>query len=238
MASGSFNRLKALLLILMAIYYANLLVSGEQYHLIGPRLAWLWLFAVGALILMAGAYSLVRPEIAPSRDNAPAGARLWPLLLMAMPMALGTIIPARTLGAEESGVAGIVTALPRAQASRGLISPEQRTTLDWAMAIYDKPEASALDGEAADVIGFVYRDSRMAADQFILARVAVVCCVADAVAVGVVVQSNEGSRFAANSWARVTGTFHSGTLGGKALPVLIADDVAPVQAPEPPYLYP
>jgi uncharacterized repeat protein (TIGR03943 family) len=118
------------------------------------------------------------------------------------------------------------------------IVPAKRNVLDWVRAINADPDPAALNGEQADVIGFVYRDDRFGNDQFLLARFTITCCVADAMAIGLVVQSPEAASLAADSWVHVQGAFEDGKLGDEPTPVLVAADIAPVQAPEQPYLYP
>jgi putative membrane protein len=62
--------------------------------------------------------------------------------------------------------------------------------------------------------------------------------VADASAIGLVVQAENADQFADDSWVWVIGTFAEGQLDGDALPVLLADEITPVRPPEQPYLYP
>ena len=88
------------------------------------------------------------------------------------------------------------------------------------------------------MIGFVYRDIRFKSDQLMVSRFTITCCVADALAIGVVVDSPKASQFAADSWVRVTGSFSKGELDGKAMPILMADTITPIQPPREPYLYP
>jgi uncharacterized membrane protein YcgQ (UPF0703/DUF1980 family) len=64
------------------------------------------------------------------------------------------------------------------------------------------------------------------------------CCVADAVAIGIIVQDEGSSELTPDTWVRVRGTFAAGDLDGDAMPILYADEVQIVEAPEQPYLYP
>jgi uncharacterized repeat protein (TIGR03943 family) len=118
------------------------------------------------------------------------------------------------------------------------LESNNRTVLDWVEAMNSNPDASALDGQSADVIGFVYHDPRLAANQFIVARFAITCCVADAMAIGIVVESPRALELKSDSWVNVKGDFKAGNVNGQATPVLLANDILPVQQPEQPYLYP
>jgi uncharacterized repeat protein (TIGR03943 family) len=113
----------------------------------------------------------------------------------------------------------------------------ERNVLDWVRAMSANPDPAALNGEEADVVGFVYRDIRFGENQFMVARFTISCCVADATAIGVVVASEEASSLEQDSWVRVQGTFHEGALNGEPMAVLVAEDITPVEPPEQPYLF-
>lgn len=255
------TRLKALVVILTAIFFAQKYASGTLYYYIGPRFGWLTLVAVLLLIMIGSAYDIARPmrrvrektdEGEPgthenehahdhTHEHAAGRASVWPLLIMLLPLALGVAIPARPLGASAIASRGIATdvAVTAGDGERMLtIVPGERNVLDWVRVINTSPDPAALDGEEADVVGFVYRDVRFADDQFMVARFTITCCVADASAIGLVVQAEDAGHFAEDSWVRVQGRFAPGSFYGGDLPVLIAEAVTPVQPPEHPYLYP
>lgn len=246
------DRLKALVLILMAIFFAEKLASGRLYFYIGPRFAWLSVLAIALFIMLAGAYNLVSNQKVSSHSEPSAHehnhssaeggkASVWPLVIVALPLVLGTLIPAQPLGASAISSRGVTTDIATTTGSsptRLTVIPGERNVLDWVRAMSENPDPSALDGQEADVIGFVYRDARFAEDQFMVARFTITCCVADALAVGLVVQDANAGHYPLDSWVRVQGTFRQGTLNGTPMPILIADQVTPVQPPEQPYLYP
>lgn len=260
-------RLKALIVILMAIFFAYQFVTGTLYYYIGPRFGWLTIVAVALLILIGGSYHLVEGQEDPAgdaphthghghhggdhtphensardhhtHDHAPAG--WWPLLLVSLPLMLGILVPAQPLGASAISNRGVNTevAATADETERTLtIVAGERNVLDWVRAMNEDPDPAALTGEKADVIGFVYRDPRFADDQFMVARFTITCCVADALAIGLVTESAGASDLPDDSWVRVEGTFAEGALDGQAMPVLVAETVTPIQPPEHPYLYP
>jgi uncharacterized repeat protein (TIGR03943 family) len=243
MTAQAIRRFKALILILMALFFAEKYVSGKLYFYIGPRFGWLAIVAVGLLVLLAGSYNLVARQREGHDHDHDEGERapIWPLLIVALPLALGTIIPARPLGASAVPNRGVATDMAVAvdqSGSRLSIVPSERNLLDWVRLISANPDPAALDGEEADVLGFVYRDPRFGDDQFMVARFTITCCVADALAIGVVVSADDASEYPTDTWVRVQGSFHEGVLDGTAMPVLVADEITPVQPPEQPYLYP
>jgi putative membrane protein len=244
MRPQSLDRLKALLLILMAIFFADKLVSGKLFYYIGPRFSWLSLAAVAMFIILAGSYNLVGERHDEGghdhQDGHRGKAPVGPLLITALPLILGTVIPPSPLGASAVATrsAANITATIGGGGQALTIEPAERSVLDWVRTMNADPAPAALNGERADVIGFVYRDARFGKDQFLLARFTITCCVADAMAIGLVVQSPEAGQLIADSWVRVRGAFAEGKLDDEATPILVAEDVAPVQLPEQPYLYP
>lgn len=246
MSLASASRLKALILVLMAIFFASLLGTGRLYDYIGPRLSWLAVLAVVMLILLAGAYDLVRRRASgsggdPVHESHESKASIWPMVVMALPLVLGVVMPARPLGASAISTRGLSSGPrfgPSGSASAPGILPAERTILDWIQAMSANPDPAALDGQRADMIGFVYHDARLGEDQFMVARFTLICCVADAQAIGLVVESPEAAGLAADSWVRVQGVFQQGEVDGEAMPILTAEEITPIQPPEQPYLYP
>jgi putative membrane protein len=250
MTQRTATRLKALILILMAIFFAEKFASGKLYYYIGPRFAWLAIVAVALLILLAGAYNLIgkgkedhhhdHADHDHHYDPSSERASIWPLVVVALPLALGVIVPAQPLGASAVSTRGISTDVAAAGGSenRLTIVPAERNVLDWVRALNATTDPAGLNGQEADVVGFVYRDPRFADDQFMVGRFTLTCCVADALAIGLVVKSDQSARLQQDTWVRVKGSFLAGDLDGQKMPVLIADEITPVQEPEQPYLYP
>jgi uncharacterized repeat protein (TIGR03943 family) len=153
---------------------------------------------------------------------------------------LGVVIPARPLGASAITNRGLTTEVMLAsdQTSRLTVVPSERNILDWARIISTTTNPVGLSGQEADVVGFVYRDPRFAENQFMVARFTLTCCVADALAIGIVVIDEKAVDFNADTWVHVKGTFTVGELDGESMPVLAAEAITPVDPPAQPYLYP
>jgi uncharacterized repeat protein (TIGR03943 family) len=234
------DRLKALILILTAIYAANLLVGGALYGFIAPRLSWVIGIAVAVFILAAGAYNIGASDAGRKSTGVGVGTGdILAILVLALPLAFGIVVPTHTLDATDAARHGIELRYDGIGfAQRAIPDVGGRSVLDWATVVAASSDPQALDGQSAEFVGFVYHDTRTAASQFIVTRFAMPGRVVDAVAVGVVVESNAASQFADNDWVRVVGTFQQGELGGDKLPILIASDVIPSQQAQPPYLYP
>jgi putative membrane protein len=95
------------------------------------------------------------------------------------------------------------------------------------------------NGQQADLIGFVYRDIQFEGKPlFMVARFTISCCVADASAIGIVVQSAQAAKLAQDSWVHVTGAFQVQELDGQKTPILVAKSIEQTSQPPQPYLYP
>jgi uncharacterized repeat protein (TIGR03943 family) len=231
--------LKALVLVGTAIFLANKLFSGGLYYYIAPRFAWLSLVAVGLLLALAQSYGYHAEKDKPHHDHG-GHTRGWHLLIVALPVILGTLVSPRPLGTDAAGQRGAASAItvPAGGGRTLTISDAERDIFDWAVEMSKDRAAGALDGRLADVTGFVYRDERFKENQFMVSRFVVVCCVADAVPVGLVVEAPDGDSFPDDAWVQVKGVFAAGSFDGEPMPVLEASAVTAVTPPLHPYLYP
>lgn len=165
------------------------------------------------------------------------------LIWLLIPLAFGLLIPARALGTSTLANRGIQMTAPfQVQNSVGTVALEMpagnRTVLDWIRAFHSAGDPLTLVNESADVTGFIYHDPRLKADQFLLGRYAVTCCIADATAIGITINWANSAALENNSWVRVQGEIQVGQLEGQKVPVIQADQVIPIQEPDQPYLFP
>ena len=168
----------------------------------------------------------------------------WPsLALVGLPLLLGLLVPARPLGSSAVGTNGVSTSFSTIQGSGSAtqleVAPTDRNILDWVRVFSSITNVEEFNGQPADVIGFVYRDVRVETPaQFMVARFAVSCCVADASAIGVIVQWPKVSALAQDGWVHVQGKFSVQDFDGQRTPILVADAVNATTQPVHPYLYP
>jgi uncharacterized repeat protein (TIGR03943 family) len=238
--------LKALLLAGMALMLYSKFSTGALAFYINQRFAWLAL--VGVLILAAlaltMAHRLMEQRAGMAQGNAGHGHRLsWPVvILVSIPILMGLLVPARPLGASAIASRGIGLSAPSAAGGNPVVAQRVATgpknILDWLREFSRQADPAAFAGRPIDVTGFVYREPRNADDQFWVSRFAVSCCVADATAIGLLVQSDQASNLTNDSWVRVTGRLGVGEFAGERLPVILPDMIEPTEQPEHPYLYP
>ncbi len=89
-------------------------------------------------------------------------------------------------------------------------------------------------GSEVSFVGFVARESGMPADEFMLSRFLVSCCVADALSIQVRIVGAPPGELAEDDWVRVTGALYP--LGREV--IVDAAEVVSVPRPKRPYLNP
>lgn len=252
--------LRAIVLAASGLMFYAKISDGTLAFYINQRFAWLSLVAViiyftlaMTMVYKASAYRRDRPlnELA-EFDVIPLQARSsrrvsahrasWLALgLLILPALFGFFTPARPLGASAIESRGIGLMAPDrtgtvTQAQRIATGP--KNILDWLREFSRAADLSVFEGKEADVIGFVYKDPRAKPDEFWVSRFAVSCCVADATALGLLVQTAEADALETDSWVRVVGKFKVGDFAGERIPVIVAERVEPTAQPAQPYLYP
>ncbi len=253
--------LKAIVLAASGLMFYAKISDGTLALYINQRFAWLSLMAV--LIYLSLALTMVykagqhrqrrKPlsdlgefEVIPLQARNPrklhSHRASWLAIgLLMLPALFGFFTPARPLGASAIESRGIGLAAPGrsgtvTQAQRVATGP--KNILDWLREFSRSADLSAFEGKEVDVIGFVYKDPRARPDEFWVSRFAVSCCVADATALGLLVQTAEAESLEPDRWVRVVGRLKVGEFAGESIPVIVAERVEPTQQPAQPYLYP
>lgn len=90
-----------------------------------------------------------------------------------------------------------------------------------------------------EVIGFVFKDNKEFKDnEFVPARLLMVCCAADMVPIGFLCQYDDTVQLEKDSWVKVTGILDSTEFEGNKIPIINATTVQQVDEPEDAYIYP
>jgi uncharacterized repeat protein (TIGR03943 family) len=235
--------LQAIVLAALGLYLCDKIWSGALNLYINQRYIVLTVFAAVVFIVL-GASVLIelrrsKEAVAPSASRPP----VWPLLLMALPVVLGLLIPPQALGASAVTNRGLNPSAPlSANNSAGIklgLAPADRSILDWQRA-FDQPGtgAASLEGQTANVTGFVYHDPRLPDDRFFVSRFVLTCCVVDATPVALLVMWPGAKQLPIDSWVHVRGPVHQDTYAGQPVLLIQAQSVDIVTAPAVPYLYP
>lgn len=206
-----------------------LLMTGRDAFYLSDRTD--WVVPVAAVLLAAA----VLGRLASSRTATPEPLRARELLVMALmvvPVLLILVLPPATLGTfsagKRAGFAG-------AGFSPGDLGSGELTLVDVAAAQTTPEGERALArraGESVRFVGFVTRYADTPADEFMLTRYVVSCCVADATVAEVRVVNVTPGAFEDNEWVEVAG--HVYPLGREV--IVNASAVTSVPRPERPYL--
>ena len=208
-----------------------LLVSGRDVFYLSTRTA--WVVPVAAVLLTLA--TLGRLASARAAQTEPLRSReLGVMIAMVVPVLLITILPPATLGSFSAGKRSAVAGAGFS-ASTGDIATGDLTLVDVATAQTTPEGERALArraGEQVDFIGFVTRYADTPADEFLLTRYVVSCCVADATVAQVRVVNVTPGGFEDNEWVQVTGTIYP--IGREV--IVNASTIQGVSRPERPYL--
>lgn len=240
--------LKASILVALGLFLYGRVVGGSIYFYINERFTALTLLAAVGLVLVAGSYLVLAQRADPDGNGHSRGSLSWgAFLLLALPVVFGWLVPPAPLGASaltnrqlDIGGSGGVGSVPAGGDTR-LAAPADggaRNVLDWVRALHAQPDPAAFSGEEATVVGFVYRDERFAAGQFLVARYVLSCCAADAAPIGLVVQWPQEAELPVDEWVEVEGHFELQPFAGEQSAVLVAQSVTTTERPRQPYLYP
>jgi putative membrane protein len=253
----SYRILQFLVLAGLAGFLSVKYLSGSLSWYINQRYMPLTVIAILGLLAMAltAIFSGRRPshthesgEAEQGHDGQPAEetARVdsaWGIVFICLPLIIGLTVPAKPLSASAIANRGISANAPLSaggapQAVTFDKPSDQRSILDWVKLFNYQSDLSSALGQQADVIGFVYHDPRLPAGQFMVSRFAITCCVADAFAIGMVVETKGAETPAENTWVRVKGPVQSTNLGGHQMALIAADSIQDAPPPAQPYLFP
>jgi putative membrane protein len=106
----------------------------------------------------------------------------------------------------------------------------------WLKELYDN--MPKYQGKKIQVIGFVFKDKTVRGNEFVPARLLMVCCTADLQTVGMLCRYDKAKALKQDSWVKVTGTIRIIDFRGEQIPIIDAEDVVTTAKPENDYIYP
>jgi uncharacterized repeat protein (TIGR03943 family) len=242
-----YRSFQALLLLGMSIFLGSKAASGQLIYYINQRFVPLTIFGIIFLAVLAQTMFTENKRACQQsdddhdhdHDHAPASANLW---FMLVPLLIGVLIPARPLDSSAFATKGFNTNSPLVSADSSAqlfeTDSEERNVLDWIKLFNYQRDISQFLGQKASVIGFVYFDDSLDQNQFLVSRFVVSCCAADGFAVAMVGEWDQAATLEKDSWVLVKGTVKSITLNDQVVPLIQAESVQAVPAPEQPYLFP
>ncbi|MCS6836990.1 MAG: TIGR03943 family protein [Anaerolineae bacterium] len=233
--------IKAGILLGLALYLALLMLGGKLDNYINVRFQWL---TIVAILILSGlglwsAWQLFKADNLARQhdvgDYQHARVSGWSLSLLIVPLAFGVLFPSRPL--DVNAVQSVSLAAIGGGRASASIAPQDRNILDWLREINRVDNPASFNGQPVDLIGFIYREPDMPADQFMVARFTVSCCVADAFAIGLPVQLEGAEQYATGAWVRLRGALQVGQFRGQTMPIIRPQQVEEIPQPDSPYLY-
>jgi len=221
----------ALVLGAWAALFWFLLLTGRDAFYLSTRTE--WVVPVAAVLLTAATLG----RLASARSSRPEPLRrreLGVMVAMVVPVLLVTALPPATLGAFSAGTRAGVSG-DRFSTSADDIASGELTLVDVAAAQTTPEGERALArraGETVTFVGFVTQYPDTPADEFMLTRYVVSCCVADATVAQVRVVNVTPGAFEDNDWVEMSGAIYP--VGREV--IVNASVIEPVPRPDRPYL--
>ena len=192
-----------------------------------------WVLLAGVGIVTIALWSLADATRSPSLAADEHGGASGIAWLVVAPVVAVLVIAPPALGAYAAARIPATAPPPSARGFpplRATTGPTPVTLLDfYARSAFDG--GATLAGHRVELTGFVLRSEP---DGFRLARLVITCCAADARAVVVRIRSPAAAP-RPDAWVKVIGTYAGTSPAEPTLPVLRAETVTPVSAPDNPY---
>lgn len=96
----------------------------------------------------------------------------------------------------------------------------------------------AFMGKEIEINGFVYRESGLTDEQFVIGRIAVQCCTADATPYGVLAEYEGAPELKNDTWVKLKGTIGQTEYNGNVIIKIDVSESSVIEAPDNPYIYP
>jgi len=245
------NPIKALLLMAMGLFFYSRITGGTLYYYINERFAAFTIIGVVGLLLLGFSYRWDQ-QAATDHDHDHEHSHghdhnhdlTWVgALIVLIPIVLGLAVTPQPLGAAALANRDITVSMSESALPVGIRSqakaPTEKNIMDWWNDFRSAAGGMAsFAGQEVRVSGFVYHDERYGADQFMVTRFVVSCCVADANVLGLLVQWPTAQTPANDQWVAVEGVFVANPDPHAPMPLVAARTVTSIAVPSQPYLYP
>lgn len=254
--------LKMVLLIGFAAFFCMTVLTGSVRLYVHPRIIPFMLFAAAAMLIIA--LLLGRSLFSPVASGSfwPLLFFALPLLMaLAIPpktldSASGTtgtvqlISNSSAVGNTPSETPSFESASSSAQSlpeierqspditlQDGVLVLTSQNFYTGVSAVYEHLED--YKGARISMVGSVFKDNdSFAANQFVPARLMMVCCAADMQPTGLLCLYDGAPQLAIDSWVKVEGVISETTFADEVIPCILVDSVIPAEAPTEPYIYP
>lgn len=221
----------SLVLASWAALFWYLMISERTSLYLSPRTSWVAPLGAGICTMALMGKLLFEKRTTATGETGGVG-----LAFVALPVVVVLALPPASLGSYAAGRRSSFVSSGYA-ASPGDVATGDLSLLDVAGALREPEVMEALSkraGTEVDFVGIVVEERGMKADEFMLTRFLVSCCVADALSVQVRVVGVTPGKVKEDEWVRVTGKLYP--LGNDV--ILDSSEVESVDRPKHPYLSP
>lgn len=244
---NSFNMnvaLKILWLLGFSFFFINSIYSGSVNRYVHPRIIPYMFFAAGAMLVIA--FLLFGELFKPQKEKANSLA----LLFYIIPLIMAVALPAqsfdsntRTIGNVQ--IAGIEDKTIKSgeiennplSLQNGILVMESSNFYHSLNEVYGNLDKYV--GTQIEVVGFVFKDNEDFKDnEFVPARLMMVCCAADMQPVGFLCRYDKASGLKSDSWVKVSGIIGKTNFEGQDVPFIEAESVIEAKKPNDDYIYP
>lgn len=239
-------------------FILSLFMRNDLTLYINPAYVWPTVLA-GAVLIAFSVLRLVKPRAGAHEGEAccaddtcgcesgscsSASIRMWPSLVLSIPLFLAIVLPPRSLAAFSAmqrgpQIAGMTSIRGVNTVSHVSLSVDTAsfTLQDWAGALSADPNPKDYIGKPVDISGMVLRDPGAVPTGYIMVmRYQVTCCIADARPIGLIVRDPTGSAIKDSQWIKVSGVMGAASYQGQRLVVVEPKRLEIIKAGNP-YMY-
>jgi uncharacterized repeat protein (TIGR03943 family) len=237
MSNRAYRTYQALILVALGLMLLSRVWEGSVlYSASAPYIAFSLAGGIGLLVLGEITFTRGRPVSGVTRPQHRSYGRL---LWLALPVALVLVLPDLPLGSGGLPSRGVNLAVPQKSGRDPIASLSVHSNIyDWVGAYQKAGDPSQLDGQFADVIGFVAHVPGLTGNQFLLVRYVSSGSTSGALAYAMLVEWPSAANFSDDEWVEVRGPVGRGQFNQQSIPNISAVQVIPTVTPVQPYLSP
>jgi len=236
--------LKVFTLLGFSFFFINSICTGSVNRYVHPRIIPYMLFAAGAMLVIAFLLfgELFKPQKGKSNSLA--------LLFYIVPLIMAVALPAQSFDSNTRTVGDVQISGVEENSNKSDETENNLLSLQNGILVMDSSNFynclnevySNLDkyvGTQIEVVGFVFNDNENFKDnEFVPARLMMVCCAADMQPVGFLCRYEQASKLKSDSWVKVTGVIGKTEFEGEGVPSIEAKSVVETEKPNDDYIYP
>ena len=232
------NLFLSILYAFISAFILYLLISGSIKNFIHPRL--IKFFIVGSVVTIL--LSII--QFICFMKSSHKEKFKYAILLFIVPFILGACVNVSDISSNISENKSLTIVSDNSSDTKDTDDFLSMDVIDTNQCSYYKAmedigdNITAYKGKKIIAEGFVYRNKSLSSDEFVAARMMIVCCTADAQVVGFLCRDANAGALKENEWVRITGTLDDSAASTLNCPIIINAKIEKVQKPQESYIYP